>query len=305
MSKQTSKQEYDHHSRIEEMWRLGKDLGLSNSHIHTVFTAVLAQEEEMDTNHQLKEGRGADNRMGATNTRTVLGFNVITTTQTLLLKAVVVGVKALVCFALVCFLSCALISLHNPTRKMVTRNIQDLIYPVMTTLRLITLPVLRRYPHLSQWYSEECLVPNVYFNSRNLKSGQSLQDNEHVEWKIATLESLHKLRQVFPRPYFIPRETEVALHRFLLIDGPGSDSYSLPLPEFANVIVVQASSLMLATQIPFSPRYNTATRTTAHLISIGPHHTDPCHLISYSSRCGGALWPGIEKLNKVNEFMMV
>ncbi|KAK3886903.1 hypothetical protein Pcinc_008971 [Petrolisthes cinctipes] len=163
MSKQTSKQEYDHHGRIEEMWRLGQDLGLSSSHIHTVFTAVLAQEEEMETNHQLKEGRGADNRMGATNTRTVVGFNVMTTTQTMLLKAVVVGVKALVCFTLVCFLSCALISLHNPTRKLVTRNIQDLIYPVMTTLRIFTLPVLRRYPHLSQCFFTDASTTEPLF----------------------------------------------------------------------------------------------------------------------------------------------
>jgi len=63
----------------------------------------------------------------------------------------------------------------------------------------------------------------------------------HIEWQFKRVSAARVLRKVFPRPYFVPNTTEVALERYLFIDGPSSPSYSLPLTEFANVWLNQKS----------------------------------------------------------------
>ncbi|MPC79891.1 hypothetical protein E2C01_074444 [Portunus trituberculatus] len=236
------------------------------------------------------------------------------------------AVKFCVVATMISILCSAVIYLHNPSKKLVMRNIQDMIYPFLTSLRYITLPILERYPHLSQWYSEECLIKNAFFDQLNidctpcegeilpvytegLKSFSSVyynsgklvvisdtmqnivtiksilqmvdineeinsgsfqlssgnkevnlgthgwslhldKDDIHTEWKINKLETLHLIRKVFPRVYFIPQDTEVSLHRYLFIDGPKSSPYPLPLTEFANIVLMQGEGKSLIAMIP-------------------------------------------------------
>lgn len=294
--------EFSAEDRIDEIWRTGRELGLPDAAIHNVFNSVFTESKEKDA---IKTDRDGNESFKGERCGVVYKFMCY-------LKNMV---KFVMSVTIVCVIVFVIISLHNPTRKLVTRNIQDMIYPVMSTLRIFTLPLLTRFPHLSHWYSEECLVRNMYFdqphidcapcseNSEPIKTssldhfndmyynngktvivtdsmqqkmswtdltknldihrevevgawkyfsklegfssaidqvvkGRLLNDT-HIEWKIDRLETLHIVRQVFPRLYFIPKETEVALHRFVFIDGPESDSYPLPLTEFANVVLIQ------------------------------------------------------------------
>nr|XP_053639573.1 uncharacterized protein LOC128693745 [Cherax quadricarinatus] len=315
--------------RIEEIWRAGEELGLTCTDIDNVFTSVFREEREKEAiranSQNLKDNNGGKKR-GLWKVGSYLKM----------------ATKFIVCFALLCTVIFLVISLHNPTRKFVTRNIQDMIYPVMTMLRYIALPLLAKYPYLTQWYSEECLVANTFFDQLNINctscsenlqlvkvsdlsnftdvyynNGQVLivtdavlhetswmdlaekidinQEAElgalkvfsksevnanylqqivkreaissdiHIEWKINKLETLHIVRQIFPRLYFIPSETEVALYRFLFTDGPDSHSYHLPLTEFANVVLVQGEGSSSLTLFPSHHCENTCNSISVTL----------------------------------------
>ncbi|KAG8188987.1 hypothetical protein JTE90_010075 [Oedothorax gibbosus] len=66
-----------------------------------------------------------------------------------------------------------------------------------------------------------------------------------VMWKINRVAAAHVVRKIFPRPYFIPNNSEVALERFLYLSGSEAPQYFLPLTEFANVYVVQGQGYRL------------------------------------------------------------
>ncbi|XP_047489583.1 uncharacterized protein LOC125039555 [Penaeus chinensis] len=288
---------------LREVWRTGQDLGLLDTDIENVLREVLEEakdrEKKSEETHRGREPTGEG--------RCWILWRAVRLWLKLSVALVFLGVGAF-----------ALISLHNPTRKFVTRNIQDAIYPFMTTLRIVTLPILSAFPWMSRWYSEECLVQNPLYDQPNVDCTPCGVDLEyapvsnlqnftdyyynngkfvvvvdafppgkevswamivaqfnickeeeigswtltpktdgpcdyndtmvkgvlpapasHVEWKIFRIETLHIIRQFFPRVYFVPQETEVALHRHIFIDGTESDAYTLPLTEFANVVVVQ------------------------------------------------------------------
>ncbi|KAG8223556.1 hypothetical protein J437_LFUL004430 [Ladona fulva] len=225
----------------------------------------------------------------------------------------------LVAGVLYCILAC-----HNPTQKLVTRHIQDYIYPFMRTFRLFTLPLLKLYPSLVDWHEEQCLVRNPFYKVQNLdcwpceqvrsvldlsglknfteyyhhsgipfvvkdalsqdssletlqriyaenkeffkrdapkfsssdsglKSLDSFLDPNnhdafnvsknpeiHVTWKINRAGPARILRETYPKPYFVPEGTEIAIQRFLFFNGPESPAHDLPLTDFANVWITAA-----------------------------------------------------------------
>lgn len=306
-----------HCSFIREIWNVGYELGLTNADIHRVFTSVIYEEEYKD--QQLCCSRSK--RQISYQEKVFASL-----WQMMMIILTVVKVCA-IATALGIFCS-AVLYLHNPSKKFVMRNIQDMIYPFMTSLRYISLPILERYPHLSQWYSEECLIKNgffdqvnidcrpcekevapvfavglknfsdVYYNSGKLvvisdampknvtaesilnqidiyeeinlgtlkfysktkevsirsqvRGLHPFEDDVHIEWKINRLQTVHLIRKVFPRVYVIPLETEVSLHRYLFVDGPMSGPYSLPLTEFANIVLMQGEGKSLITMFPSS-----------------------------------------------------
>lgn len=55
---------------------------------------------------------------------------------------------------------------HNTIQKFVMRNSQSYIYPIMRSLRILTLPLLEEYEVLSDWHEEECLIRNpIYYET--------------------------------------------------------------------------------------------------------------------------------------------
>lgn len=300
---------------IREIWRTGKELGLPNADIDHIFTSVIYEEEykEQQSCQRTQQDKKCDKKKGFTKVWKV--------------HAIALAAVKLCAIATTMSIFClVVIYLHNPSKKLVMRNIQDMIYPFLTSLRYITLPILERYPHLSQWYSEECLIRNAFFdqlnidctpcegeispvytkslnifssvyynngkpvvisdamhntvtvksilemidineevnsgslqlsstneeaNSRTNDWGLNLHKGDiHIEWKINRLKTLHFVRKVFPRVYFIPQETEVSLHRYLFIDGPRSGPYPLPLAEFANIVLMQGEGESSIKMIP-------------------------------------------------------
>ncbi|KAJ9583587.1 hypothetical protein L9F63_022060 [Diploptera punctata] len=66
------------------------------------------------------------------------------------------------------FGACLFITYHRPTYNLVVRNVQELIYPTMKSLRKITLPIVRAFPSITVWYDEMCLVENPYFRAPDI-----------------------------------------------------------------------------------------------------------------------------------------
>lgn len=145
-------------SFIREIWMVGNELGLTNADIHNVFTSLIHEEEYKD--EQFCCSRSKRQKLSYQE-KVFVSFWQMTVIILRIVKVCVIATF----LGIICS---TVLYLHNPSKKFVLRNIQDMIYPFMTSLRYISLPVLERYPHLSQWYSEECLIKNSFFDQSNI-----------------------------------------------------------------------------------------------------------------------------------------
>lgn len=68
----------------------------------------------------------------------------------------------------ICAAFIILVNYKTETTNAFMRNIQTLIYPVMRFWRKITLPLLRTFPSLTDFYDETCLYENPFFRVANL-----------------------------------------------------------------------------------------------------------------------------------------
>lgn len=60
------------------------------------------------------------------------------------------------------------ISYKNEASAIVLRNIQTIFYPGMKLWRKLTLPVIEKFPGLTELYDESCLMMNPFFQVENL-----------------------------------------------------------------------------------------------------------------------------------------
>lgn len=72
-------------------------------------------------------------------------------------------------------------------------------------------------------------------------SSDNFQTDSEASWKITRVGTGRLFRKLFPRPAFIPRDTEVALHKYLFVEGVKAPPHEMPLTEFANIWIVQGS----------------------------------------------------------------
>lgn len=72
-----------------------------------------------------------------------------------------------------------------------------------------------------------------------------IKNDFHLLWKMNRVEAARVIRKYFIRPHFVPNTSEVALQRFIFIDGPDSPQYRFPLTDFANVWLTQADGFRL------------------------------------------------------------
>lgn len=73
------------------------------------------------------------------------------------------------CIAFMIIITILLVTYYNVEfTKLFMRNIQPFIYPGMRVWRIFTLPIIRIFPELSNFYDETCLVSNPFFRVNDL-----------------------------------------------------------------------------------------------------------------------------------------
>lgn len=61
-----------------------------------------------------------------------------------------------------------LVAYRNETTNLFMKNIQNYIFPLMSAWRLLTLPIIKLFPGLTELYDESCLVSNPFFQVKDL-----------------------------------------------------------------------------------------------------------------------------------------
>lgn len=61
-----------------------------------------------------------------------------------------------------------LVNYRNVLSSLFMKNIQSFIYPGMSYWRMFTLPVIERFPGLTEFYDETCLLANPFFQIKDL-----------------------------------------------------------------------------------------------------------------------------------------
>ncbi|GIX86901.1 uncharacterized protein CEXT_649111 [Caerostris extrusa] len=93
-----------------------------------------------------------------------------------------------------------------------------------------------------------------FCSPKDVFSDRSASRNSfQVTWKINRVAAARVVRKIFPRPYFIPNNSEVALERFLYLSGAEAPQFFLPLTDFANVWVAQGQGYRLIVLDPSVP----------------------------------------------------
>lgn len=100
--------------------------------------------------------------------------------------------------------------------------------------------------------------------TRDQRSDVRMQ-NKFVLWRFGRVGAARVLRTTFPRPYFIPNKTEVALERFLILSGPNSGYLNLPLTDFANVWLTQGYGISVVTLESSPPCKSICKSVSVHL----------------------------------------
>jgi hypothetical protein len=118
---------------VKKLRRLGKEWRLTDSDmdeiIHNSFHFL---QEQHTTTENVKS---SSDRSSTKSLRSSYSFQFI-------IKIVVVALLAFT-------VACLLITYHKPTYNLVVRNVQELIYPIMKSLRRITLPVVKALPSVT------------------------------------------------------------------------------------------------------------------------------------------------------------
>ncbi|XP_022899972.2 uncharacterized protein [Onthophagus taurus] len=71
--------------------------------------------------------------------------------------------KVFFLFIIIILILYVIINVHQPTTSIVLRNVQGLIYPGLSLIRFLMVPIIKKYPSLTKLYDESCLVENPYF----------------------------------------------------------------------------------------------------------------------------------------------
>ncbi|XP_071809460.1 uncharacterized protein [Asterias amurensis] len=84
-----------------------------------------------------------------------------------------------------------------------------------------------------------------------------LETDLHVQWKVLKPGGVRLIRDVSPKPYFVPKKAEVATEMFVLIHAPAAEAHSLPMPVHPNAWLTQGYGSQEVTLTPVTPcKYN-------------------------------------------------
>lgn len=116
------------------------------------------------------------------------------------------------------FIACIFISYKNEASTIVLRNIQTFIYPGMKVWRKVTLPVIKKFPGLTELYDESCLMMNPFFQVDDLNCDpcanvKNVLDLTNMDETTEFVPFVFKIQQDFVQPedifklYTINRDT--------------------------------------------------------------------------------------------------
>ncbi|XP_070558843.1 bombesin receptor-activated protein C6orf89 homolog [Ptychodera flava] len=214
------------------------------------------------------------------------------------------------------------LSFHRPTQQFISKQSQSWQYPILRFIRLMTLPITKKYK-LDVFHELECLVDNPFYSDEPLDCWpcemvteiedftgfenftefyyhngvpfyvtdadgvvvmyETLHDMywDHEEemdgavdsfvctntsitamkeffsewhtsddlassdvgamWRTQRVSGVRLLRDLFPRPYFVPEKAEVTLEKFIFIDSPKAEPFQIPNLQAANGWLSQGS----------------------------------------------------------------
>lgn len=90
--------------------------------------------------------------------------NTLRTTSQIVVKAVLDRRRKILMYAVTVFVAFVVcIQYRSEASSVILRNVQNLIYPGMKIWRKITLPIITKFPGLTELYDESCLVTNPFF----------------------------------------------------------------------------------------------------------------------------------------------
>lgn len=127
--------------RVQELRELAKEWNFSNEEFDEILKDAfnLVEEQKLQENEEQKLCEN-NRRNGHYPNRTI---------STMFITIVGSFLKCVLCLVLVLSLIYCVIACHNPTQKFLTRYIQGFIYPFMKHLRIVTIPLINKYPSLT------------------------------------------------------------------------------------------------------------------------------------------------------------
>ncbi|XP_077994560.1 bombesin receptor-activated protein C6orf89 homolog [Glandiceps talaboti] len=76
----------------------------------------------------------------------------------------------------------------------------------------------------------------------SIKSSEELlKTDAGIMWRIQRVAGVRLLRDLFPRPYFVPDKAEVTLEKYIFVDTPKAEPFQIPALQAANGWLVQGS----------------------------------------------------------------
>uniref|UniRef100_A0A0K8TKR0 Putative conserved plasma membrane protein n=1 Tax=Tabanus bromius TaxID=304241 RepID=A0A0K8TKR0_TABBR len=97
-------------------------------------------------------------------------------------------------------IACLFLTYKNEASTLVLRNIQTFIYPGMKLWRKMTLPVISKFPGLTELYDESCLMMNPFFQVDDLNCEPcagvvNVLDLTHVQQRTEFVPFIFKINQ--------------------------------------------------------------------------------------------------------------
>lgn len=118
----------------------------------------------------------------------------------------------LFCFVFLVFILC--INYKSDLNHGFMRNIQTSIYPLMFYWRKLTMPLLKTFPQLSEFYDEACLIENPFFYVTDLDcwpciNFKRVKIYKHVEELIYADRTLPHILQVRLHLHFSKKQINI------------------------------------------------------------------------------------------------
>ncbi|KAG5886969.1 hypothetical protein JTB14_006612 [Gonioctena quinquepunctata] len=106
-------------------------------------------------------------------------------------------------------------------------------------------------------------------NLKDIFSNNVLSSKTHISWRITKMTPARLIRQIFPKPFFLPDRSGQSVERFLMVDGSKAEPYLLPNTECSYIFMIQGSG---ERTIILRPSRECATKCRTVSVLLKPSH---------------------------------